>query len=196
MKKIAFILLAGGLVMQACNNGDKNKDSVDSANQANKEAAAPGSDTTTAPVMTVDKESADFAVKAANGGMMEVDLGRWAESHASAQSVKDFGSMMASDHSKANEELKTLAASKNITLPAAVSDDTKKHMDDMMAKKGADFDKAYVNMMVDDHKEDISLFEKAAANLADPDLKAWAAKTLPTLRKHYDAIKAIKDKMK
>lgn len=194
MKKLSIVLLAGTLIFQSCGNGNNNTDSVDSANQANKEATN-ANDTSATPVMTTDKESADFAVKAANAGMMEVDLGNWAKDHAVRKDVKDFGAMMVADHTQANDELKAIAASKNITLPAEVSDDAKKHIEDMQNMKGSDFDKHYVNMMVDDHKDAIDLFEKAAKNSTDADLKAFAEKTLPTLRKHQDAIKAIKAKM-
>jgi len=66
----------------------------------------------------------------------------------------------------------------------------------LSAKSGADFDKAYVSNMIDDHKEDIKEFEDAAKNVKDPDLKAFAVKTLPTLKMHLDAIQKIHDSMK
>lgn len=144
---------------------------------------------------TVDAKSTEFAMKAANGGMMEVDLGRWAQDHASSLKVKEFGAMMVADHTKANDELKSIAASKRISLPGMVEGDEKKHMDDLMAKKGKDFDKAYVNMMVDDHKKDVAEFEKASKNLPDSTLKHFAARTLPVLQRHYTAIKSIKSKI-
>lgn len=170
---------------QACGGGTgTQQDAVDSAQDVNDTSAA------------VDQESSDFAVKAASGGMMEVQLGDAAQQQAAGSRVKEFGNMMVRDHSKANDELKTLAVSKNITLPDSVGDDHKQHIDDMKKKKGADFDKAYIDMMVDDHKEDVDMFEKAANNLKDADLKAFAARTLPTLRAHLDSAKAIQDAMK
>ena len=68
--------------------------------------------------------------------------------------------MMVKDHSKANEELKAAATAKNITLPAAVSDKCQKKVAELSEKKGADFDKAYADLMVSDHKEDIDEFKK------------------------------------
>jgi len=173
-------------MFQACggNTGAKHDDAVDSAQAVNDTTAA------------VDEESADFAVKAASGGMMEVQLGDAAQQLASGTRVKEFGNMMVRDHSKANDELKTLAATKNITLPDSVGEDHRKHIDDLKKKKGADFDKAYIDMMVDDHKEDIDMFEKAANNLKDPDLKAFAARTLPTLRAHLDSAQTIRETMR
>jgi len=127
---------------------------------------------------------------------MEVQLGDAAQQLAAGSRVKEFGNMMVRDHSKANDELKTLAVSKNITLPDSVGEEHKKHIDDLKKKKGVDFDKAYINMMVDDHKEDIDMFEKAANNLKDADLKAFAARTLPTLRAHLDSAQTIQETMK
>jgi putative membrane protein len=102
---------------------------------------------------------------------------------------------MVADHSKANEELKALAAGKNVILPTTMADDEQKHINDMSAMKGADFDKHYVDMMVDDHDKDVKMFEEAAEDAKDPDIRAWASKTLPVLKEHQAAIKAIKDKM-
>ena len=111
--------------------------------------------------------------------MMEVKLGQLAQTNGVAADIKDLGKMMETDHSKANEELKVLAAKKNITLPATLSDKCQKKYDDMAAKKGSEFDKAYASCMVDDHKKDIDKFQKEADNGKDDDLKAWANGKLP-----------------
>ena len=112
-----------------------------------------------------------------------------------SQDVKEFGAMMVADHSKANDELKTLATAKNITLPATLGEDTQEDVNELAKLSGKEFDKKYVSMMVDDHKEDVDAFKKAAEdNNIDPDIKAFAAKTLPTLQQHLDRINAI-DKM-
>ena len=138
----------------------------------------------------------DFLKDAANGGMAEVELGKVASTKAANAEVKKFAQMMVADHSKANEELKALAAKKAIELPKEVDSSHKSTMDSLSRKTGADFDKAYVDDMVDDHEKDVSAFEDKAKNAKDADVKAFAEKTLPTLRKHLDAIKAIQAKMK
>jgi len=139
---------------------------------------------------------ADFAMEAADGGMTEVMLGQLAQKNGSAKDVKDFGQMMVTDHSKANDELKSLAGQKNINLPASVSAEHQQMHDDLAKKTGKDFDKAYMDMMVDDHQKDIDLFQNEANNGTDADLKAWAAKTLPTLQKHLDRAKQVRDALK
>jgi putative membrane protein len=193
MKKLAYFALVAGTVcsLQACQGHKDSKESADSSNTAKADTAKKDSAMT-----AVDKDDAKFAVAAANGGMAEVELGKLAQEKAATAKVKDFGAMMVSDHSKANEEMKALAKSKGITLPVAIDNDEQKLKDDLSAKSGADFDKAYVSNMIDDHKKDIKEFEDAAKNCKDADLKAFAAKTLPTLKMHLEAIEKIHNSMK
>ncbi|EOR96137.1 putative outer membrane protein [Arcticibacter svalbardensis MN12-7] len=134
-----------------------------------------------------------FAVKAGAGGMMEVELGTIAQQNAKSPRVKGFGAMMVKDHTKANKELMALATSKGITIPSTMPVEMQNHINEMKKMKGADFDKHYMSMMTDDHKEDIDLFEKASKNAPDADIKAFATKTLPVLNTHLDSAKAIKD---
>jgi putative membrane protein len=140
--------------------------------------------------------SADSFLKdAAQGGAAEVEMGKVAVANAQNPEVKKFGQMMVDDHTKAGNELKELAGKKNIAVPADIGSH-KSMLDKLKGLKGADFDKEYVSEMVSDHETDVAEFEKQAANATDPDVKAFAAKTLPTLKKHLDAIKAIQAKMK
>jgi len=177
----------------SCNNGSSNKDSVDSAKNINDSVANTAKDTATTPqaAAPVDKKDADFAVEAANGGMAEVAMGQVAATNAASQRVKDFGAMMVKDHSDAGDKLKQLAQQKNITLPSALADKEQKMLADLQKKTGKDFDKAYMNMMLDDHKDDIKEFEKAGKDCKDSGLRNFAATTLPVLQKHLDSVKAI-----
>ncbi|AUD02947.1 DUF4142 domain-containing protein [Spirosoma pollinicola] len=192
MKKVSLLLLLviSTLSFQACSEKKKEgDDSVENAEKSNdaKEDAGTGQ----------TEDTNEFAVKAANGGMLEVELGRMAQEKGVSKDVKEFGAMMVSDHSKANEELKTIAATQNITLPSTLGEDEQKHVNDMAKLSGAEFDKKYVSMMVDDHKDDIDEFKKAAEDdKTNPAVKDFATKTLPTLQKHMDAINAIDKKMK
>lgn len=192
MKKLSVIVLASCIgMMQSCNSA--NDDSVakaDSTNDARDTTSMMDQKDSTSG-MGINDDVADFAVKAANGGMMEVQLGEYASKNATDKSVKGFGAMMVKDHSKANDELKGIATSKNIALPAAVGQDMTDKMNDLMKKTGKDFDKAYMNAMVDDHKDDISEFQKEADNSKDSTMKNFAAKTLPTLQKHLNDAQAI-----
>lgn len=190
MKKTAFLFsatVAGACILGSCNNGSQNnQDSVDSAKMVND----------TSSMTMVDEADSKFAVKVADGGMAEVELAKTAEQKATDARVKSFASMMVMDHSKANDELKAAAAEKNITLPMTMSQDHQDALTNLSQKSGKDFDKAFMDMMVDNHQKTIDLFEKQATDGKDATLKTWAANTLPTLRQHLDSAKAIRDMIK
>ncbi len=204
MKKLNVLFLAGFTVLsfQACNSSSKTNSSdiaKDSNSTKDTSSSMKSSVDTTAKTagaaMNVDKDDADFAVEAGNGGMAEVAMAKLAQQKATNPDVKAFAAKMITDHTKANDKLMALAKQKNITLPAAVSNDEQKKMDDMGKKSGKDFDKAYVSEMVDDHDKDVKLFDKQAKDGKDADLKSFAATTLPTLKMHQTMIKAIDKKM-
>jgi putative membrane protein len=102
--------------------------------------------------------------------------------------------MMVTDHTQAGDQLKQLAATKNITLPASLSDDSQKKLDNLSKKTGKDFDKGYTDAMLKDHKDAVDKFQKGSNDLKDADLKNFATQTLPTLQMHLDSIKAIAGK--
>ena len=126
----------------------------------------------------------DFAKKAAEGGMAEVEMGRIAASKATDQNVKMFGQKMVNDHSSANEELKAAAQKDGVTLPQDASPKQKQMADKLNKLQGDEFDKEYAQMMVKDHEEDVALFKKEASSGKDPAMKAFAQKALPTLEEH------------
>lgn len=154
----------------------------------------------TVPALAADKSAMEkndksFVKSAATGGMMEVELGQLATKNAASQEVKDFGQRMVTDHGKANDELKSLAASKNIKLPEKMYAKQQEKIDKMTKLTGQEFDKKYMAAMVKDHEKDVKKFQKASQEAKDPDLKAWAAKTLPTLEKHLQMAKDLAKKV-
>lgn len=125
-----------------------------------------------------------FAMKAAQGGMAEVQLGKLAAERGENPKVKEFGTRMVTDHTQINDQFKSLAASKGITLPDRIDakdEATMKHLDSL---HGVAFDRAYMEDMVNDHRQDIAEFEREANHGTDSDIKAFASKTLPTLQEH------------
>jgi len=146
------------------------------------------------------EDDTEFAVEVADGGMLEVQLGQLALTKASSAQVKEFAQTMIDDHSKANEELKTLAQQKNISIPGALSEENQKKYDDIAEESGADFDKAYCEFMVKDHKEDVKKFKDAADDAKDAEVKSWAAGKVPVLEHHLSMAetmeKAVKDSNK
>ena len=141
------------------------------------------------------KHDMKFAEKAAMSGMAEVKLGQLALEKASSPEVKQFAQKMIDDHGKANDELKSLAQSKQMELPTDLGKHQKDY-DKLAAMSGSDFDRAYVDCMVKDHKEDVSLFEKQANKGEDAELKAFAARTLPTLQMHLQHAQDLQKAMK
>lgn len=133
------------------------------------------------------EDDAEHAVKAATGGMFEVEASRIAAEKGTSQSVKDFAKKMIEDHSKANDELKSLAAQKNITLPASLDNEHQEKVTKLSSLTGTEFDEEYMQAMEAAHKKDIDLFEDIAEDSdGDADLKAFAAKTLPIIKAHYE----------
>ena len=193
MKKEFFLIAIALFAMIACNNDGKDKDSVEKADSANEAKTDTAMNQNT---VAIDEASSSFLVKAADGGMAEVQLGEMGQQKATSQRVKDFSAMMVHDHSAANDKVKALAAQKNVTLPTSVSDENQKKMDMLGKKSGRDFDKAYMDAMVKDHETTIDMFEKGMKDTKDPDVTSLADKTLPTLRMHLDSAKSVRSTLK
>ncbi len=140
--------------------------------------------------------SNEFVTKAAGGGMMEVAMGKLAQTNGGSQEIKDFGKMLETDHSNANDKLKSVATSENISFPTAMPEDHMKHVNGLSGLKGADFDNAYINMMIEDHEKDIAEFKKAKDNNDNAKVKDFASTTLPVIEGHLNKAKTIKNKLK
>jgi putative membrane protein len=134
---------------------------------------------------------ASFFKHAAEGGLAEVDAGNLAQQKASAQNVKDFGAMMAKDHSAANEKLQSIATAKGITLPTSPSVGQMAAKAKLDVLSGTTFDASYIKGQVRAHEQTVGLFRKEITSGQDADAKAFAKETLPTVRSHLKAIKAI-----
>lgn len=138
-----------------------------------------------------DSVDAAFYKKAAEGGIFEVEAGNLAQQKGTSQSVKDFGAMMVKDHGAANEKLSSLAASKNIGLPTSASVPQMATETKLKVLSGGTFDKSYIKSQVKAHQATIALFKKEASSGEDPEAKAFASATLPTLRAHLKQINTM-----
>ncbi len=174
-------------------NSNANANSSRSQNRnanrsANRNTGATGEQ---AGMTNMSSQDHNFIMDAAMGGLMEVELGRVATEKGASEAVKQFGQRMVDDHSKANAELMSLASSKGMTLPTAIDEKHREQVTKLSAMSGAEFDRAYINMMVSDHNKDVAEFEKESTKGGDPDLKAFATKTLPTLKEHQQMAKVL-----
>jgi putative membrane protein len=125
-----------------------------------------------------------FVTKAAQGGLAEVQLGQLATQKGQSDDVKKFGQRMVDDHTKANDQLKSIAQQKGVQIPSDLDSKDKALKDKLSGLSGAEFDRMYMQHMVQDHKKDVAEFQKEASNGKDPDVKNFASQTLPTLKEH------------
>lgn len=174
-----------GAIRQEPNNTRMDRDN-NMNNTADSAHAAQG---------TVDDKTHTFMNDAAEAGMAEVEIAKLAKDRALNPRVKNFAEMMIKDHTAANNDLMTIARGKNVTLPSTLGKH-QDHLEDLSKKNGAEFDKAYMKMMVNGHEDVVKDFEKCSQNGTDPDVKTFAAQKLPTLRMHLDSAKAINKALK
>ena len=154
-------------------------------NEGADPASASGSDQQQATHMAMQGkvDPASFVSKAAQDGITEVELGKLAVSKSSNADVKKFAQRMVTDHSKANNELASLAKRKNLEVPSKLDAKHEAMVKAMSSKSGTAFDAAYAKDMASDHSQAIALFE-SASKMNDPDLADFASRTLPTLQEH------------
>lgn len=201
-----FLIAVSGLFMVACNNaGETESTAIDSLNNATDTTFNDSNGNAThlnnkpADTATISNSNAtsnEFVSKAVAGGMMEVEMGKLAQSNGASDGVKNYGKMLEKDHGAANDKLKDIAGRENIAVPAAISPEQRQHIDKMQALRGKDFDKAFIPMMIEDHKKEIAEFKKAADANENASIKAFAKSTLPTLETHLSKVKSLKAKMK
>jgi putative membrane protein len=198
MKRLWVLMIAMiALLSFACggnNNENTSTEQTETSVTGTESTATTATETTAAT--TLSTEDQDFMTKAAQGGMTEVTLGQLAQQKASNPAVKDFGSRMVTDHGKANDALQQVAQQKNFTLPTQPNADQQKVIDDLTAKSGKAFDKAYMAAMVKDHKSTVDLLQNEEKTTQDPDLKKWVTDTLPVIQEHNRLAKQVAAKVK
>jgi putative membrane protein len=156
----------------------------------------PGGQASDAAAKKAGSTDAAFLRQMGNGNMAEVAHGKLATQNASAAEVKQFGQRMADDHGKALEELKGLAAQKNVTLPAELDAKHKAMQDKLSKMKGEEFDRAYMSHMVSAHAQTTAAVQQEIKGGKDPDVQAWAQKVLPTVQEHHKLAQSIHAKLK
>ena len=185
MKKSILYFLMMAVVFTTVSCGGGRDDSTEIAEEQNEET-----------LTNKEDDAADFAVEAADAGLMEVELGTLALTKASSPEVKSFAQMVVDDHTKANNELKALAQQKNISLPMAMGNEHQRKVENLTEKTAAEFDKEYIDLMVRDHKDVIDEFEDEAEDGNDTEIKAWASSKVATLRRHLQEAERIQESLK
>lgn len=197
MHTSALLLVMALMSATACNNRSRTNQSDtlteedtgvtrDMAQDVNKEVLADDS-------LSDDSKN---VTKAAEDGLYEVRLTSEGKAKTASASIKKMAENMQKTHEKLNMELAGLASKKGITIPTALEDGKVKDIAKLMEKTGNDFDKAFVDELVDKHEKAINLFERTSENAKDPEIKVWFTKVLPELREHLSMAKMEKDKLK
>jgi putative membrane protein len=168
---VAFVLL-----LASCGVNQKPEDTKDVAEEQNDETFDNNK----------QEEDAQFLVNAAEISLEEIQLGQLAQQKGGTTAVKELGKMMEDVHTKSLNDLKVLANSKIITIPTSPTDDAKDAYETLNEKSGNDFDKAYADMMVNEHEDAIDVFEEASTESNDADIKNWATVSLANLRTHLN----------
>jgi putative membrane protein len=132
-----------------------------------------------------------FVKKASAAGLAEVNLGALGERFAQNVAVKRFAAQMVIDHRRANEELTALANRKSLTMAKTMDDKHEQKFKELSKMSGSEFDSAFMRCMVMDHELAVKLFESASKNCDDENLKDWAGRTLPTLKKHLEMARNV-----
>lgn len=178
---LPLFLLIG---LQSCGNADRNgRDEaangiIDSLSDTSQRARAITAD------VDLNGDAKIFTLSAATGGMMELEAAGIALKKSKNKIIKDFAARMLKDHGLANDELKKIAHIKGLQLAQTLPTEMAGHLAELNGLADRAFDVQYMRMMINDHEKTVQLFTEGIA-LADPDLKAFAAKTLPLLRQHY-----------
>jgi len=141
--------------------------------------------------MQSPKDSKEFAMKAAEGGMLEVKLSQLAQQKADDQQIKDLAKQLEQDHTQANNQLMAIAKQKNINLPTDLKGECQETYEAFQKLDGKDFDNAYLLHNVKDHLKDIMMFQKESQKGSDPEIKQWASQTLPHLQQHAAHINTV-----
>jgi len=191
---ILLLAAAAGIAFaSACNSERKDAENT-KANEDSKEVAEDHNDAKFQANNT--EKDAQFLVEAADINLAEVSLGKLASTQAMSKEVRELGEMMNRDHQKAYDDLTALAKKKNITVPAAASDNMQKKYNNLSEKRGSEFDKEFCDEMVAGHKDAIDKFERAAKESTDPDIQTWASNMLPSLRMHLDHAMNMQEQVK
>jgi putative membrane protein len=133
----------------------------------------------------------DFALKAAEAGVLEVEDARIALKNATRPDLRDFARRMIADHTKAGVRLKTIASGLGLEVAQGPNAADQAEMAKLQALAGTDFDKAYIGKEIADHAAAVSLFSQETENGQQSQLKSFATATLPTLQDHYKMIKTL-----
>lgn len=189
MKKILLIsklVLATGIILLSLNSCKKETKQEDPKEVAEDQNEAKFDDSNS------KENDSEFLVDATEINLEEIAIGQLAQQKSTNPEIKKFGKMLVDDHTKLSGEVKTVAESRNISLPTSITEDGKEQYNKLNEKSGLDFDKKFVDMMIDGHEKAIDKFTKASKNSNDEEIKTWASNNIASLTAHLQHAKMLK----
>lgn len=183
MKKLLVLSTLALWGVLGCNNANRTATNTDTV----------GANALRTPV---DQEVNESINEVLNEGATQVELSKLAETHALNPRVRNFGSMIVRDNTKVGDELKVIAANKNIITAQVLEGEHLEEVELLRKETGQDFDKEYIKIMLKSQREYIDKVEDMAKDDKNPDLQAFANKTLPQLRTQLDSVRAIDKEVK
>ncbi len=157
--------------------------------------AAPAMSATAASDATVSADDKSFVTNAAEGGMIEIQTSKLAKKMSSSKDIQAFAQHMIEDHKHADDELKSIAKKLNIMVPKQLDAEHKAELNQLKTASKDDFDQKFIAVQDKEHNAAINAFQTEASNGDNAQLKAFAAKTLPTLQGHLADVKTLEQAM-
>ena len=197
---IAIALAVLMTLAAACRRETPDSDMVAATETTATDTSGTLSTTSTAStggsVSTATPAEKEFVAQAGEAGLAEVRQSEVAQQRARNAEVKAFAQRMVTDHGKGNAELQQLATTKGLVVPTALNQQHQAAVSHLQGLEGREFDRMYIQHMIEDHQKVVSLFENAERTAQDPDLRGWVTKTLPTLREHLKHAQALQAKVR
>lgn len=176
-------------VLTACSGGESNKDPVAEAKFQNEKRIGDEA------ITEKQERDAEFMVMAASNSMLDVELSQLAQRKATSPDVKYAAQMVVGEHGPMQADLKAVAGRKNIVLPSSLGKEQAERVGELSALNGAAFDRKYLDLLEDGHKRSINDFDDMSDEAYDGDIRAFAAKYLPILKRHREAAEQAADKL-
>ncbi len=196
MRKLLLVIFVYTAICFGCTPADTTTNSNTNSNAYSNTNSTAVASPAASPVRSQPQQDDNtFATNVAQNGMAEIALAKMAIQKSKNADVKRFAQRVVTDHTKVGEDLKKIAATKKITMPTDVKPEQKQTHDRFMSLSGADFDREFMSLMAENHDKSVTSFQGEANNGTDPELKAFASKTLPTLQEHQRMAHDIYNKL-
>ena len=173
----------------ASNTGSDTTTAQTQANQNSTNATAPASSAAMQDTSKLTADDRQFVAQAAEGGMVEVQLGQLAQEKGQSEAVKQLGQTLVNDHQQANQQLQSIAQAKQIDIPSSLDQQHQQKISQLQSKSGAAFDHAFIQEVIKDHTKDVAEFRTQSNKTQDSALKDFTSSTLPTLENHLQLAK-------